>query len=277
MNLSGRCRLAACRNAVLATGVMAVLLLCADQATAREIWFLGVGNDGYFGDVQGLFDPLAAAWTGETLHSRLLEDRTGTEILSDIDWLAASAAPGDLTVLYYSGHAGTAFDAGGDEASGWAATTADELLGLIGGSYVTDDQLAQHLAAVSDQATLLVIIDACYSGGFVGGTQDLNALDNLLFMAACTETQTAAGGDPYSEFTAQLIGGLAGSMPADTDLDGMLTFNEWFLYAFTHTSGQTPISYTSDLAARNYPIVVPEPATATLLCLALLPLIRRRR
>ncbi|NIA22260.1 MAG: hypothetical protein GWP05_09935 [Anaerolineaceae bacterium] len=47
-----------------------VLLGCAGAVQGREIWFLGVGNDGYDVDTQGAFAALSARWTerGETVH-----------------------------------------------------------------------------------------------------------------------------------------------------------------------------------------------------------------
>ncbi len=260
----GRCKKPPSRGLVAVTiALLASCVLLATPAAGREIWFLGVGNDGFFTDVQGLHGRLADWWATETVHSRLLEDRSGPNVLSDLTWLH-SAGPGDLAVFCYSGHGGACTDDDGDEAAGWAEDTYEETLAFLSGPGCTDDELADALGGVTSDATVLAIADTCYGGGWVGGTEDLNRLDNILFMGACGERESAYSGYPYSAFSGLLIEGLAPSLPADGDSDGILTFDEWFGYAAARIEDQTPVQYVHGPGAGDYPII-PEPLSLSLL------------
>ena len=252
-----------------------ITVLPSATAAGREIWFLGIGNDGFLPDVQGLHERLSAWWTSETVHSRLLEDRSGPEVLSDLTWLH-SAGSGDLAVFCYSGHGAACADDDGDEAAGWAEDIYEETLELLSGPGCTDDALADALGGVTSDATVLTIADTCYSGGWVGGTQDLNRLDNILFMGACGESESAYGGYPYSAFSGLLIDGLATGLPADSDSNGVLTFEEWFGYAAVRIDDQTPVQYVHSPGAGAYP-VIPEPMSVSLVAFGAAAMVFARR
>ena len=256
-----------------------VVLGCAGAVQGRQIWFLGVGNDGYDVDTQGAFAALSARWAerGETVHSQLLANRNGPQIEADLLWLAANAGPGDLAVFYYSGHGDYVGEDNGDELAGWAMDSFDETIGTLAGPWVRDDQVSSALSGVNPLATVLTVFDSCYSGGFIGGTQDLNVLDNLLFMSSSTELSLSYGGSPFSVLTEQLINGMAFDLPADLNGDGMMTFNEWFDYADARVTGQTGVLYTTLAGGGDYPIIVPEPATIGLIVAGLAGLVARRR
>ena len=259
--------------------VMVVLLSCAGAVQGREIWFLGVGNDGYDVDTQGAFAALSVWWTssGDTVHDNLLVNRDGSQILGDLGWLATNAGPGDLAVFYYSGHGDSVSDDNGDELAGWAMDPFDETIRTLGGPSARDDQVSASLSGVNPLATVLTVFDSCYSGGFIGGTQDLNALDNLLFISASTEDTVSYGGSPFSVLTEQLINAIAPSLPADLNNDRLVTFNEWFDYAEANVHGQEGVRYTTLAGGGDYPIIIPEPATIGLIVAGLAGLAARRR
>jgi len=258
---------------------MVVLLSCAGVVQGREIWFLGVGNDGYDVDTQGAFAALSARWTerGETVHSQLLTNHDGPQIEADLLWLAANAGPGDLAVFFYSGHGHYASDDNGDELAGWAMDPLDETIGIQIGPWARDDQVSAALSGVNPLATVLTVFDSCYSGGFVGGTHDLNALGNVLFLAASTERQSSYGGSPFSVLTEQLINAVGPSLPGDANSDGTITFNEWVAYADAEITIQTTTPYIGFAGGGDYAIIVAEPATMGLIAAGLAGLVARRR
>jgi hypothetical protein len=65
---------------------------------------------------------------------------------------------GDITVFTYSGHGTQVLDADGDEADPY-----DEAIYLYDGT-VIDDELRLILRGIHSQATLVVIMDSCFSG-----------------------------------------------------------------------------------------------------------------
>lgn len=260
-----------------------LVALTASAAEARDVWFLGIGNDGFFSDAQGIYNEFSPHWTagGDTVNSNLLADRDGPTLIGDLAWLTSNAGAGDLAVFYYSGHSATVADANGDEALGTALTANDETVGLQSGGNATDDQVADALAGIHPDASLLVMFDTCFAGGFVGGTQDLDTINTLLFLGGSLETENSFSGSPYSRFTNSLVDTVRATpngWAADADTDGMLTFDELFGHAAAITIGQTPVAYTAGGASGDYAVfVTPEPATIVLLAAGIVPLVFRRR
>lgn len=81
------------------------------------------------------------------------------------DDLAAKSRPGDLVMIYFSGHGGRCADTSGDEEDGL-----DEYLVPVEGrvadpeSMILDDTLARWIQQLDGRQVVLVL-DACYSGG----------------------------------------------------------------------------------------------------------------
>jgi hypothetical protein len=245
-------------RAVAALLVFAVATVPAHWAKA-DIWFLGIGNDGYYTDVTGLHNAYCDLPNphGVAMHSRLLSNRSGSAILSDIGWLADNAGPGDLALFYYSGHGGTTYDYNHDEVTAWPRNSSDETIGRTSG-WVTDDQVTSAVRRVDSQVPVIVIFDSCYAGGMVGGYQDMGSLSNVFVMMSSREDQVSYGGYPYSRFTQQLVNGLGCGLPADLD------------YARLRVSGQTP-QYFDAGGFRSLSLVpVPEPTTLAFLAVGAL-------
>jgi hypothetical protein len=254
-----------------------VLSLAFASSVHANVWFLGIGNDGYYTDVLGIYNAYAGLPNpnGTPIQSRLLSNH-GTTILSDIGWLATNARPGDLAVFYYSGHGGTTFDYNYDEVTVWPRNSSDETIGLSS-NWITDDQVAGALGGINQKVPVVAIFDSCYAGGMVGGREDLNRLPNVFVMMSSREDQVSYGDYPYSRFTQQLVSGLGYGLPADTSRDGTVTFKEWFDYARVRVSGQTP-QYFDASAFGSLPLVpTPEPASLLLMAAGGCALLLRRR
>ncbi len=260
-----------------------MLALCpiifASEGLAAVL-FVGTGNDGYFGDVHGLFSALQSVTPLDHLSgSFLFENRSGAEMATSIHGLGSVLGPGDTLIWYYSGHGSYASDANGDEsaAGAFAQDAYDESIGLLGDTApLFDDGLSNALLTLSQSSVrIITIFDTCYSGGFIGGVNDLNVVSGLTFLASSGEQEDsyAYDNDPFSIFTTGLINGLQG-FDADRDGNGLLTAREWFDYAYDYTvesvAGQHPVFYGNDvLIASARP--VPLPGAVWLLGCALLP------
>lgn len=205
---------------ILGVATLFTQLYCSH--TSAAYYFLGTGNDGYYGDAYGLWSSLSSQPGWEGASGRLQENRTGTQMVSDINWLG-QAGPGDVVIWYYSGHGGAEdIDWDLDESSDFF----DEHIGLQNSyNHATDDQITSALSAVSPAVPIVAILDTCRAGGFVGGTGDLNQLDNIVALLSCSESQNSYGSDPYSLFTAGLIAGLGPGLPADENADDNIRAN----------------------------------------------------
>jgi len=261
---------------VPAVAVCLVVSLTLASSASADVWFLGVGNDGFFSDVTGVHNAYTHSPNPDEIpiHSRLLSNRGGSTIVSDINWLRINARPGDRAVFYYSGHGETTYDYNGDERSYWPRNTSDETIGL---SYnmATDDQIASALGRIDQAVPVVAIFDVCYAGGMVGGARDLNALPNAFVMMSSREDQVSYGGWGYSRFTQQLVNALGPTLPADTTGDGSVTFQEWFDYTRGRVSGQSPQYFDSGIVG-SLPLI-PEPCTALLMAGGGWALLRKRR
>lgn len=105
-------------------------------------------------------------WDANNIVLLLNRDATTTNFVAAVNAISAQATPNDALVIFYSGHGSQWGDrAPFDEADGM-----DEALCFIDAD-MTDDGLASVLRNVS-VGQLLVLVDACYSGGLIRGQSE---------------------------------------------------------------------------------------------------------
>ncbi len=288
--------------------VTAVVLLCGFfvfAATARaDTYFIGVGNDGYFTDVKGLYKAMSLwdPWptpsadnmtiiSGRSLiqwspdpNVILLNNQGGGGIGKALSYFGQLAGPDDIVMFFYSGHGGPGPDIDPDEFKPDAIPDGDEEIGLLGDpNWIRDDQIAEILGTWNSEATIVSIFDACNSGGMVGGQNDLDHIgnDNVAVITGSAEGEDSYGGFPYSLLTQELIDALGPGLPGDLNDDGYLYADEWYAYAYEHINlgTQAPQFFSDYDAAHNQPLFyesgpalslgvpaeVPEPATVLFL------------
>lgn len=105
-------------------------------------------------------------WNADNIVLLLNRDATTTNFIAALNAISAQATSNDVLVIFYSGHGNHWADISPfDEADGL-----DESLCFMDYD-MTDDWLASLLSTVP-VGQLLVLIDACYSGGLIRGQSD---------------------------------------------------------------------------------------------------------
>lgn len=168
---------------------------------------------------------------------------TKTAIRNRLHALALTAGSGDTVLYFQSGHGG--------QHSG-----TDTYLCSYNDNY-EDEELAEDLAQFDSGVKVIIVIDACFSGGLfksagitsAGTKSDWNFAANVTrhqraqksmatkaasigWITACNYDETSSAGTSYSLFAGFLIYGFA---YADADNDAFLSFQELHDYAKPRT------------------------------------------
>ena len=237
----------------------------ASPPAHSSLIFSGVGNDGYLHDIQGLYSAFALASSASSPPQYIYENLNGTGIASSINNLRQVLTPQDTLVWVYSGHSGIKVDGtDGDESApgSFAHDRYDETVGMRHGhDQLSDDDLAESFLNIKPGVNqIIVVMDVCYAGGFIGGNLDLNRVTGITFLGSSREYEQSFSysDQPYSIFTQGLIDGLMG-LEADANQDGIVMASEWFDFAAAYTvnsiRGQHPVFYGEDvIIAREVPL-----------------------
>jgi hypothetical protein len=107
-----------------------------------------------------------------------IDEASYDQLYRDFASVAAQADLDDLFVFYFSGHGGPGATAGTEDVPG--SDVFDEAVVLVNESlddemYLWDDELAELLRTIPC-ARKIVIIDACYVGGFIGNQLEADAI-----------------------------------------------------------------------------------------------------
>lgn len=122
-------------------------------------------DDAYYFTKQLLQSP--SMWNADNIVLLLNSHATTTNFIAELNAISALATPNDMLLIFYSGHGSQSSDLPPlDEADGL-----DETLCFLDYD-MTDDRLASLLSNVP-VGQLLVLVDACYSGGMIRGQSEL--------------------------------------------------------------------------------------------------------
>ncbi|MFH1417664.1 MAG: caspase family protein [Planctomycetota bacterium] len=273
----------------LLAGAVAVVALCgqAAQTHAQQHFCVAAGIDhdilegtsdlsSCVNDANGFVDALlgdASRWNAENV--QILTDSAATRmnIRNALYNMALSAGPNDVCVYFHSSHGGSY---GGTSAY---LCTYDE--------HYSDDELGADIAYFFDPgATVIVIVDACHSGGLfkdeasgkvvspqTAWSFGQNAMaacqatrmaeaaksgepllkdpaGNVGFLTACDYYESSWSGNPYSEFAGYVIEAF-GLPEADANGDQQCSFWELFSWAAPRAQGQTAQSCNQPLLSRT--------------------------
>ena len=149
-------------------------------------------------------------------------DATKSNILQEIASTFSEADENDISYFYFGGH-------GGKDGNIYYICPTDMTSSV--NSQITVNELEESLSVVP--GTKVVIIDSCYSGGFIS----LFTADCYQVLTSCTSNQICfpinSGGNTMGAFTAALIGGCGyyySDFPADSNSNGEVTLEEAYLY-----------------------------------------------
>ncbi len=271
------------RSAVLALVIgLAASVIAQDSITNRYALMMGINEyakayevsslSGCVNDANGmknlafLADP-SGRWSSGNIQVLTDSQATKSAVRAALSGLAAARGPGDLVVYTQSSH------------GGWNSISNCAFLCMNDASYY-DSEMAADLAQFNTETKIIVIIDACHSGGlfndrnatpenwdFAGrvmshykgimaaryrkaGMETPKALgQNIAFMTACASNEYSYENNYFGLFTGALLKGTR--LPgADTNNDGECQFSELFNYSKNIVSSkQNPQSYNDDLLA----------------------------
>jgi len=170
-------------------------------------------------------------FTTDTIHTVTggQSDISTSVINEEFTWLRANADGDDIVFFYYTGHGSC-----GDR----IYTNDNEALALPNGEYYTEANLGTQLEQFADGTTKIVVLDTCYSGGFVNLG---NTVSNTCVLASSTYNQSSWGqvaqfmpaGSAGSVFTSWLTRAMQdeGGLNVDTNQNGRVSMAEAFVYA----------------------------------------------
>ena len=221
---------------------------------------------------------------GYVVTPRVNADASRAQLEADLGELASVVGPRDLVLVYYSGHGGVLSDFGltsGTDTRRWilpyGSISFTSFVEVDLDLAVSDAELG-GLLSVLDTHRIVVILDSCNSGGFVGAGADVDAVppdydlsssyDPAQILAGALEAYgayaptagagpyvlSAAGADEYSWESGSLGQGvftyylLEAAGQGDLDGDGVVTVVE--AYAYT-TAGID--EYWNPLFLSGYP------------------------
>jgi hypothetical protein len=214
----------------VAFNAFALIIAIADYKSVSSLPRI-VHNDA--SDIRNtLIAPNHCGYSPDNVHLLLDEDATLANIRSELAWLAKVAGPNDSVIFYFSGH-GVLLKSIANGESALVPWDAD-MKNLLS-TCLSENELSDALRKISS-ARLLVLLDACHSGGSVvlKGDREANdfregfqekSLEHLgqgagrvaIASSRSNETSLILPGASNSVFTAHLLEVLRGDEPSKGD------------------------------------------------------------
>ncbi len=229
-----------------------VALAVTGSVVQADYYFYGVGNDEFTQDPGTLWSSLSfySQWDDSRMTIRqnwdaddLIRDSQRNSMYDDLLWYTQNLTAGDLFMFFYAGHGGWSVmdnyypDEGNtpqpepndpkpanpppyeyDEFFGWTGST----------NYMWDDDLKNIFDNFQNGVTTIVISGACHSGGWIGGTNDVDKSKPALSNAFCgifgaPEHAQGIGVGSGNSFEILLTTALA-----NTVVGNFFTMSEWY-------------------------------------------------
>jgi hypothetical protein len=186
-----------------------VALAVTGSVAQADYYFYGVGNDEFTQDPGTLWSSLSfySQWDDSRMTIRqnwdaddLVRDSQRNSMYDDLLWYTQNLTAGDLFMFFYAGHGGWV---GNDSYYPDEGNTprprpndpkpanpppyaSDEFFGWSGSTnYMWDDDLKNIFDNFQVGVTTIIISGACYSGGWIGGTHDVDKSKPALNNAFC--------------------------------------------------------------------------------------------
>ncbi len=192
-------------------------------------------------DVEMMYEALVGNYGFSTDSVHIItggEDDISSAIINqEFAWLQEKSDGDDIVLFYYTGHGSS----GNRE-----YINDNEALDLPNGDLYTESELAGQLQGFNEGVGRIVILDACYSGGFV---ELANTVANTCVMTSSAYHQISWGrveewlpaGAAGSVFTSWLVEGMlsVGDYSVDVDRDGFVSMAEAFSFADLNVNAVT--------------------------------------
>ena len=200
-------------------------------------------------EAQDLADELSkhAGWDKENMTVLKNESVTSENVENALEELKWNAESGDEVVIYFGVHGGDNLSSAKDGTRGRPPDNEpngyDNHIYLYDWVSVTDDQLSDLIDGFEPCVTITVIIDACYSGTFSDGDDDLDhAKDGgdeeeeydenhlCLMLSSEGKTPTRKEGETYTDKIIEGLKKQGDTTAADKNKDGVTTSKEMISY-----------------------------------------------
>jgi hypothetical protein len=242
-------------------------------------WYMGVGQGEGVEENETLLAILSQfrPWN-ELPASRkaLLDNEQAATVLATLNRFHNTVRNGDTFVFFYGGHSTLLADADNDDPGhDEAILTADDP--------ISDDQLASdpYFGSFPESSTVVIIMNTCFAGGFLGGTGDLDrpaiaAKHNMLFVG--TAAEDALCGPERRHLLPSINQAL---LQGDMNGDNQVHWSEWaatLQMLFTQRAGH-PLTIWNNLDAehdRTTGSEIPEPGSIVLLSIGSFVLLLRK-
>lgn len=213
-------------------------------------------------------------WDADNIILLLNREATTVNFIAGLNAISAVSTPNDVLVIFYSGHGSRWSDtAPFDEADGF-----DEALCFLDYD-MTDDWLASLLRNVP-VGQLLVLVDACYSGGLIRGqsegettpqsvgvglvedlvrtngtgTQDLNDMArSIVAITASADYEYSIEWTDFRHgvFTYYLLEAMTGLADVHGNADGLISAEECYAYLAPNV-----VSFTTSVNSAHHPQIL---------------------
>ncbi len=248
-------------------GTLCALVLLAVPAANADYYFYGVAQEGFINDNDTLWNTLQPYPEWNQSRCTLRDDWSvwdaergdGRDTLyDDLLWYGDNLNSDDVLIFSYSGHGGCTTRPNpyndptptngppyaGDE---WIPDPHDPFIGL------EDDYLTDAFANFNDGIEVIVLSGACHSGGWVGGSHDLDTSapatnDGLYCILGAPEQGTGIGvgpsGGPYEILLTTAL---------SNTLDPYMTISQWYDAAMLYGEDATySVTRGWDISPQDY-------------------------
>ena len=180
-----------------------------------------------------LYDSLISGsnWKDDNIILLFNKNATKQNITNALIYMSEIVKENDVFLFSWRGHGGEVSDDNSDEKDG-----TDEIIvpyDFDNKTYITDDELNNYLSDIKSEK-MIIMLESCLSGGFVGGDSDIDKPKRLCVLSTF-ENSLGRGGLIYA-FPCQSF--IAVLLNADNDLkfldkndDGFLSIQEVLFFA----------------------------------------------
>lgn len=151
-------------------------------------------------------EPAGTMWSAASIPLKVDEAGTKNQFIKIIDWLVTKVGPKDSLLIHTSNHG---YKQGSEAYICYYDSYENAIL---------VSEFAEQLKRIPKHRDLVVMMEQCYSGGFINSILESSLAENVSVATACSVDQESQGGDPFDPFAENWIAALAGHYSNGTPL-----------------------------------------------------------